>query len=99
MICIRHQQLFDICYLLLLPVTNLMASHRDRQRNAAMRRAYSGGWGAQTHGLGARDTDVGKVHRGLKRLDNFISTVGKKAATDVMTQLAVAYAKAHGIIP
>src|SRR5262249_43522640 len=33
--------------------------------------------------LSAPVTDVGKVHRGLKRLGNFISTVGKKVATDV----------------
>jgi hypothetical protein len=49
--------------------------------------------------LSAPATDNGKVHRGLKRLGNFISSVASKSVADVVAQLAVAYAKAHGIIP
>jgi hypothetical protein len=49
--------------------------------------------------LSAPVTDKGKVHRGLKRLGNFISSVASKSVADVVAQLAVAYAKAHGIIP
>src|SRR5215831_15260088 len=49
--------------------------------------------------LSAPTTDKGKVHRGLKRLGNFISSVASKSAADVVAQLAVAWAKAHGIIP
>jgi hypothetical protein len=49
--------------------------------------------------LKAPTTDKGKVHRGLKRLGNFISSVGSKAAADVVAQAAIAYAKANGMIP
>jgi len=49
--------------------------------------------------LSAPVTDKGKVHRGLKRLGNFISSVASKSVADVVAQLAAAYAKAHGIIP
>ena len=49
--------------------------------------------------LSAPVTDKGKVHRGLKRLGNFISSVASKSVADVIAQLAAAYAKAHGIIP
>jgi hypothetical protein len=47
--------------------------------------------------LKAPVTDKGKVHRGLKRLGNFISSVASKAVADTVAQLAVAYAKAHGM--
>src|SRR5262249_43795950 len=49
--------------------------------------------------LQASTTDKGKVHRGLKRLGDFISSVGSKVAATVVAQVAVAYAKAQGIIP
>jgi len=49
--------------------------------------------------LQASTTDKGKVHRGLKRLGDFISSVGSKVAAAVVAQVAVAYAKAQGIIP
>jgi hypothetical protein len=50
-----------------------------------------------TKELNAPTTDAGKVHRALKRLGNFISSVASKALTDTVAQLAVAYAKAHGM--
>jgi hypothetical protein len=34
----------------------------------------------------------------MKRLGGFISSVGLKAATDFIAQLAVNYAKAHGMM-
>jgi hypothetical protein len=49
--------------------------------------------------LNASVTDKGKVHRGLKRLGNFMSSVGSKLAADVVAQIALAYAKVQGIIP
>jgi hypothetical protein len=49
--------------------------------------------------LSAPTTDKGKVHRGLKRLGNFISSVASKSVADVVAQLAVAWAKANGMIP
>jgi hypothetical protein len=49
--------------------------------------------------LQAPTTDKGKVHRGLKRLGDFISSVGSKVAAAVVAEVAVAYAKAQGIIP
>src|SRR6516165_2393632 len=42
-------------------------------------------------------TDQGKVHRGLKRLGKFISGVASQSLADFVAQLAVAYAKAHGM--
>jgi len=48
--------------------------------------------------LSAAVTDKGKVYRGLKRLGNFISSVASKSVADLVTQLAVAYAKAHGMM-
>ena len=47
--------------------------------------------------LEAPVTDKGKVHRGLKRLGNFISSVGFKVLAETVAQLAVEYAKAHGM--
>jgi hypothetical protein len=47
--------------------------------------------------LNASATDGGKVVRGLKRLGKFISSVASQATADVVAQLAVAYARAHGI--
>jgi hypothetical protein len=49
--------------------------------------------------LKAPSTDKGKVHRGLERLGKFISSVGSKAAATVVAELAVAWAKANGLIP
>jgi hypothetical protein len=42
-------------------------------------------------------TDDGKVVRGLKRLGNFISSVASQSVSKVLAELAVAYARAHGI--
>jgi hypothetical protein len=50
-----------------------------------------------TKELSATTTDVGKVHRALTRLGKFISSVASKALADTVAQLAVAYAKAHGM--
>jgi hypothetical protein len=47
--------------------------------------------------LSAPVTDKGKVYRGLRRLGRFISSVGPKTLADFVAQLAVAYAKAHGV--
>jgi hypothetical protein len=47
--------------------------------------------------LGSSVTDDGKVVRGLKRLGNFISSVASQSASKVVAELAVAYARAHGI--
>ena len=47
--------------------------------------------------LEAPVTDKGKVHRGLKRIGNFISSVGFKVLAETVAQLAVEYAKAHGM--
>jgi len=47
--------------------------------------------------LNAPVTDKGKVHRGLKRLGNFMFSVGSKVAADFVAQLAVAYAKVLGM--
>jgi hypothetical protein len=42
-------------------------------------------------------TDTGKVHRGLKRLAGFISSVASQSVAEFVAQFAVAYARAHGI--
>jgi hypothetical protein len=47
--------------------------------------------------LEAPVTDKGKVHRGLKRLGNFISSVGFKVLAETVARLAAEYAKAHGM--
>ena len=47
--------------------------------------------------LSAPVTDKGKVYRGLKRLGRFISSVASKPLAHFVAQLAVAYAKAHGV--
>jgi hypothetical protein len=47
--------------------------------------------------LKAPNTDGGKVFRGLKRLSNFISSVASGTVSKVIVELAVAYARAHGI--
>jgi hypothetical protein len=49
--------------------------------------------------LKAPATDQGKVYRGLKRLGNFISSLGSKVVADAVALIAVAWAKAHGMIP
>jgi hypothetical protein len=49
--------------------------------------------------LNDEKTDKNKVHRGLKRLGKFISSVGSKVVADAVAQLAVAWAKANGMIP
>lgn len=43
-------------------------------------------------------TDAGKVHRGLKRLGNFISSVASSSLAEIVAQIAVAYATAKGLI-
>jgi hypothetical protein len=48
--------------------------------------------------LGSPVTDDGKVVRGLRRLGNFISTAASKSTADIVTQVAIAYAKAHGLL-
>jgi hypothetical protein len=48
--------------------------------------------------LEAPTTDKGKVHRGLKRLGNFISSVASQSVSKVVAELAVAYARANGIL-
>ena len=42
--------------------------------------------------LQAPTTDKGKVHRGLKRLGNFISLVASNALAQIVTKLATAWA-------
>jgi hypothetical protein len=42
-------------------------------------------------------TDTGKVHRGLKRLAGFISSVASQSVAESVAQFAVSYARAHGI--
>ena len=42
-------------------------------------------------------TDTGKVHRGLKRLREFISSVASSSVAEIVAQIAVAYAMAHGL--
>jgi hypothetical protein len=48
--------------------------------------------------LKAPATDAGKVHRGLKRLGNFVSSVGSKVVADAVAQVAVSWARAHGMM-
>jgi hypothetical protein len=43
-------------------------------------------------------TDTGKVHRGLKRLAGFISSVASNSVAETVAQIAVAYATANGLI-
>ena len=43
-------------------------------------------------------TDAGKVHRGLRRLAGFISTVASSSAAEFVAQAAVAWATANGLI-
>jgi hypothetical protein len=52
---------------------------------------------AVIHQLNKPVTDAGKVQRGLKRLGEFISSVASKSVGDIVTQLAVAWAKAQGV--
>ena len=47
--------------------------------------------------LSAPVTDDGKVVRGLKRLGKFLSEVASQAVAKLVAELAVAYAKAHGL--
>jgi hypothetical protein len=42
-------------------------------------------------------TDAGKVHRGLKRLADFVLSVASSSMADFVAQIAVAYAMAHGL--
>jgi hypothetical protein len=44
-------------------------------------------------------TDAGKVHRGLKRLAGFISSVASSSMAEFVAQVAVAYATAKGLMP
>jgi len=43
-------------------------------------------------------TDAGKVHRGLKRLAEFIKSVASSSMAEIVAQMAVAYATAYGLI-
>jgi hypothetical protein len=43
-------------------------------------------------------TDAGKVHRGLKRLGGFISTVASSSVAEIVAQAAVAWATANGLV-
>jgi hypothetical protein len=47
--------------------------------------------------LSAPVTDDGKVVRGLKRLGKFLSEVASQSVSKLVAELAVAYAKAHGL--
>ena len=47
--------------------------------------------------LSAPVTDDGKVVRGLKRLGKFLSEVASQSVPKLVAELAVAYAKAHGL--
>ena len=47
--------------------------------------------------LNASATDDGKVVRGLKRLGKFLSEVATQSGSKLVAELAVAYAKAHGL--
>jgi hypothetical protein len=42
--------------------------------------------------------DTGKVHRGLKRLAGFLSSVTSSSMAHMVAQAAVAYATAYGLI-
>jgi hypothetical protein len=42
-------------------------------------------------------TDAGKVHRGLKRLGGFLSSVASSSIAETIAQIAVAYAAANGL--
>jgi hypothetical protein len=50
-----------------------------------------------TKELNAPTTDAGTVHRGLKRLGNFISSVASSSVAKIVADLAVSWATAHGI--
>jgi hypothetical protein len=43
-------------------------------------------------------TDAGKVHRGLKRLAGFISTVASSSVAEIVAQAAVAWATSKGLV-
>src|SRR5262249_41390420 len=43
-------------------------------------------------------TDAGKVHRGLKRLAGFISSVASSSVAEIVAQAAVAWATANGLM-
>jgi hypothetical protein len=48
--------------------------------------------------LNATTTDKGKVHRGLKRLGTFIKDVASDTIAKIAAELAVAYARANGLM-
>ena len=48
--------------------------------------------------LQASTTDKGKVHRGLKRLAGFISSVASSSIAEIVAQAAVAWAAANGLM-
>ena len=47
--------------------------------------------------LQAPTTDKGKVHRGLKRLGDFVAAVASSSVAETVAQIAVAYATASGL--
>ena len=49
--------------------------------------------------LEASTTDKGKVHRGLKRLGDFLSQVASSSIEETIAQAAIAYAAFYGILP
>jgi hypothetical protein len=48
--------------------------------------------------LQAPTIDKGKVHRGLKRLGGFLSSVASNSVAEIVAQAAVAWATANGLI-
>jgi hypothetical protein len=49
--------------------------------------------------LKAPTTDKGKVHRGLKRLGDFLSQVASSSIAETVAQAAIAYATFYGMLP
>jgi len=49
--------------------------------------------------LEASTTDKGKVHRGLKRLGDFLSQVASSSIAETIAQAAIAYAAFYGMLP
>jgi hypothetical protein len=49
--------------------------------------------------LEASTTDKGKVHRGLKRLGDFLSQVASSSIAETIAQAAIAYGTFYGMLP
>jgi hypothetical protein len=49
--------------------------------------------------LEASTTDKGKVHRGLKRLGDFLSQVASSSIAETIAQAAIAYGTFYGLLP